>query len=173
MIFCVKKEFHDEMRLEFDRRAKASDSLTKKATNLMVIAGVVSAVLFGFQTPSLEFEQEKIILSWSHLIWISVGLLIISIISCIILNNVEIQKTPFLGENFLDDSGKVDLKIMKEWTSLCADKYYEELSKVYIECLVQSERVIESKSKLLNCSVIFFLSGLISAPILLAISALL
>ena len=169
----MKKEFLDEMRLEYDRCENASDNLTKKATNLMIIAGVVSAILFGFNTPSLEFGQDKMIFSWLHLIWISVGLLITSIILCVILNNVEIQETPFAGEKFLDGSGKIDLKIMRYWTSLYADRYYKELSEEYIECLIQSESVIESKSKLLSYSVKFFLSGLISAPILLAISALL
>ena len=170
MIPCVKKEFFEELRLEFDRRAKMLDSLTKKTTNLMITAGVVSAILFGFQTLPLEFEQDKMNSIWPHLILISISLLLGSIILCVGLNSAERQNTLFLGKNFLNKSNKVDLEIMKEWTTVTADEYYEELSEIYIECLIQSESVIKSRSTLLTYSILFFLGGLVSVPIFLATS---
>ena len=47
----MSKEFLDEMRLEFDRRTIALGDLNKKAKNLMTIAGIISALLLGFNTP--------------------------------------------------------------------------------------------------------------------------
>ena len=170
MILYVKKEFLEELRLELDRHTKMLDSLTKKTTNLIIAAGVVSAILFGFQTLPLEFEQDKENLIWPHAIWISIVLLIVSIIVNILLNVNKIQNTPFLRENFLDDSRKFDLEIMKKWTSASADEYYEKLSEEYIKCLIQSERVIKFRSFLLNSSIVAFWTGLVNVSVFFIMS---
>lgn len=57
-MYLLKKEFLEEMRSEFCRRETASESLTKKATNLMTIAGIISALLLGFYTSLLELEKN-------------------------------------------------------------------------------------------------------------------
>lgn len=110
-MLLLNKEFLEEMRSEFCRRETASESLAKKATNLMTIAGIISALVLGFYTSLLELEKN-IFSDWVHGIWISVTLLIITVGLCVVLNKVEFQKTPFLGKKFLDKSGNVDLKIL-------------------------------------------------------------
>ena len=167
----MNKEFLEEMRLEFNRRDMASESLTKKATNLMTIAGIISALLLGLYTTLLE--QEKIIFSdWLHVIWFSIGLLMVSVGLCVVLNKVEFQKTPFLGKNFLNASNKVDLDILHSWIDSSKNDYYETLCTEYIYCLIEAESVIETKSRWLAISIILFLFGLVSAPVVLGISIL-
>ena len=149
----------------------ASENLTKKATNLMTIAGIISALFLGLYTTLLE--QEKIIFSdWLHGIWISVGLLIFTVGLCVVLNKVEFQKTPILGTNFLDRNGEIDLQKLKSWMDASEKDYYEILSDEYIQCLIQAECVIETKSKSLSFSITLFLIGLISAPVFLGLSFL-
>ncbi len=110
----LNKEFLEELRLEFSRRDLASESLTKKATNLMTIAGIISALLLGLYTSLLELE-ESVFSNWLHGIWISVVLLIITVGLCVILNKVEFQKTPFLGKKFLNKTGNINLKTLNSW----------------------------------------------------------
>ena len=167
-MLLLKKEFLEEMRLEFSRREMASESLTKKTTNLMTIAGIISAVLLGLYTPPLEIKTDT--LDWSDGIWGSVALLIITAGLCVVLNNVEFQKTPFLGKKFLDKSGNIDLKIVKSWTNASEEDYYEILSEEYIKCLIQAEDVIETKSKKVMILTILFLIGLVSGSIFLGLS---
>lgn len=171
-MLLLNKEFLEEMRLEFGRRETASESLTKKATNLMTIAGIISALLLGFYTSLLELEKN-IFSDWLHGIWISVILLITTVGLCVILNKVEFQKTPFLGTKFLDKSGSIDLKIFDSWINASEKDYYETLGVEYIRCLVQAENVIETKSRWLTISITLFLIGLISVPVLLGLSILL
>ena len=168
-MFLLKREFLEEMRLEFSRREMASESLTKKTTNLMTIAGIISAVLLGLYTSPLEPEADTS-LDWSDGIWGSVALLIITVGLCVVLNRVEFQKTPFLGKKFLDKSGNIDLKILKSWTNASEEDYYEILSGEYIKCLTQAEKVIETKSKGLIILIILFLIGLVSGSIFLGLS---
>lgn len=168
----MNKEFLEEMRLEFNRRDMASESLTKKATNLMTIAGILSALLLGLYTSLLELEKN-IFSDWLHGIWISVTLLIFTVGLCVVLNKVEFQKTPFLGKKFLDKSGNVNLKTLSSWLHAPEKDYYEILCEEYIQCLSQAEDVIGTKSKWLTISITLFLLGLISAPVLLGLSILL
>ena len=167
-MLLLKREFLEEMRLEFSRREMASESLTKKTTNLMTIAGIISAVLLGLYTPPLEIKTDT--LDWLDGIWVSVILLITTVGVCIVLNKVEPQRTIFLGKKFLDRSGNIDLKIVKSWTNASEEDYYEILSEEYIKCLTQAEDVIETKSKLLTISIILFLTGLVSAPVFVGLS---
>ena len=166
-MLILKREFLEEMRLEFSRRKMTSESLTKKATNLMTIAGIISAILLGLYTPLLELETD-IFFGWLH--WVSVALLIITVGLCVVLNRVELQRTPFLGKKFLDKSGNVDLETIKSWTNASEKDYYEILCEEYIKCLTQSEDIIKTKSKWLTISIVLFLIGLVSIPTFLWLS---
>lgn len=168
----LNKEFLEEMRLEFTRREIASENLSKKSTNLMTIASIISALLLGFYTSLLELEKN-IFFDWLHGIWISVILLLTTVAVCVILNRVEFQKTPFLGKKFLDKSGNIDPKILNSWINAPEKDYYETLCEEYIQCLVQSEDAIETKSKWLTISITLFLLGLVSVPLVLGLDILL
>lgn len=57
----MNKKFLEELRLEFSRHNMASQNLSKKATNLMTIAGIISALFLELYAALLE--QEKVIFS--------------------------------------------------------------------------------------------------------------
>lgn len=166
------REFLEEMRSEFSRHEMASESLTRKATNLMMIAGIISTLLLGLYTLLLEHEKN-IFSDWVHGIWVGVILLIITVVACVVLNKVETQKTLFVGKKFLDKSGNIDLKILNSWIDADEKYYYERLHEEYIKCLVHAEDVNETKSRWYTISITLFLIGLISVPILLGLSILL
>lgn len=64
------------------------------------------------------------------------GLLIITVGSCVVLNRVEFQKTPILGTNFLDDSNEINLETLNAWMNASEKDYYDVSSQEYIRCLI-------------------------------------
>ncbi len=88
--------FLEELRQQFDRHCASSDNLTKKATNVMTIAGIILAIFIGFSIPTLGQDGSSIY--WHVGVLSSTVSLFITILLCMWLNSPESLKVPFLGE---------------------------------------------------------------------------
>ena len=161
---ALQEEFLEEMRLEYSRRSQASESLTKKANNLMTVSGIIATLIMGLYG-SLYDVDEFTILEPSSLILVSMVMMILAVFYCVLVNKVEFQRTIFLGKNLRENS-MTSSKIIKSWTNSRRDNYHEALIDEYVKCLYQAECAIEEKSTKLSNAIRIFLSGLIGFPAL-------
>jgi len=44
----LNEEFIEELRLEYKRRERVSENLTKKMKDLMIVSGLIAALIMGF-----------------------------------------------------------------------------------------------------------------------------
>ena len=121
----LQEEFLEEMRLEYDRRNQASESLIKKANNLMTVSGIIATLIMGLYGSSYDAEGFQIFEPQS-LILVSMVMMIVTVFYCVVSNRVEFQRTIFLGKNFLEHS-MTSSKIIKSWTNSTRDDYHEAL----------------------------------------------
>jgi len=92
------------MRLEYNRRDRASESLTKKANNLMTVSGIIATLIMGLYGSLYGDTEHFTILEPLNLILLSVAAMIIAVIYCVALNKAEFQRTVFLGKNLAGNS---------------------------------------------------------------------
>ena len=167
----MHEEFLEEMRLEYGRRYRASDSLTKKSNNLMVVSGIIATLVTGFYGSLIKLDQLQIV-DLLNPVWINVAAMILTVMLCANLNKIEFQRTVFLGSK-LSDGSETDFLKIQSWIESKHDVYYTELIGKYVQCLKHAEDIIETKSRNLSLIIKIFLGGLASLPVSLAFALLL
>ena len=166
----MHKEFLEEMRLEYDRRDKTSESLTKKSNNLMAVSSIIATLVTGFYGSLVRLDHLQIT-DLLNPVWINVVAMIITVMLCVNLNKMEIQQKVFLGSRLSDGSGTDFLKV-KSWVEAKKEIYYTELIDKYVQYLKHAEDVIEAKSRRPSQIVLLFLGGLAGLPISLVFALL-
>lgn len=161
-------EFIEELRLEYERRERASESLTKKTKDLMMVSGIIAALIMGFYG-SFAKPTEFQIDNWLNVFLISEGLMLLTVILCIWSNKVEFQQTVLLGSN-LTKGSKTDFDIIKSWIKATKENYYEAIIDEYVKCLRKAEEEIARKATRLTAAICIFMGGLILFPIILVIA---
>ena len=164
-------EFIEELRLEYERRERASESLAKKTKDLLTISGIIATLMVGFYgsfTNLTEFQID----SWTSLSLFSVILMLLTVILCIWSNRVGFRQTVLLGSN-LTKGSKTDFGIIKSWTKATKGDYYEAIIDEYVKCLKNAEEEIEHKATRLTVAMSVFTIGLAPLPALLIIAPVL
>ena len=161
-------EFIEELRLEYERRERASESLPKKTKDLMMVSGIIAALIMGFYgsfVKPTEFQIDNLL----NVLLISEGLMLFTVILCIWSNKVEFQQTVLLGSKLTKDS-KTNFNIIKSWIKTTKENYYDAIIDKYVKCLQQAEERIASKATRLTVAICIFTCGLILFPIMLIIA---
>ena len=161
-------EFIEELRLEYEGRERASENLTKKTKDLMMVSGIIAALIMGFYgsfVKPTEFQIDN----WLNVLLISESLMLFTVILCIWSNKVEFQQTIFLGSNLTKDS-KTNFAIIKSWIKATKENYYEAIIDEYVKCLKKAEEDIARKATRLTVAICIFISGLILFPIILILA---
>lgn len=161
-------EFIEELRLEYERRERASESLTKKTKDLMSVSGIIAVLIMGFYGSFIE-PTELQIDNWFNALLISECLMLLTVIVCTWSNKVEFQQTILLGSNLTKDS-KTDFDTIKSWTKATKEKYYEAIIDEYVQSLKNAEEETARKATRLTIAIYIFTSGLILFPITLIIA---
>lgn len=163
----MKREFLHEMKLEYDRRNLASDSLAGKTRDLMTVSVIMIAGITAFYGHMWSIAEEKVILL--HLPIIGISLLGASTLLCVLSNGKEFQRTVFLGDKMTERS-EIKEEVVKSWTDYEEDDFYASLIKEYLLCLKDAEDVMKKKATSLTKSIKLFAAGWITFPVLVAIS---
>ena len=159
--------FLEELKLEYWRRERAAESLTKKTKDLMVVSGIVAALIMAL--PGSIFNHAGLDLS----IWLTfaVWLMIATIAQCVRLNRVEFQQTVLLGSHMTKGS-MTDFDKIRTWTEATKEDYDEAIIDEYVKCIRSAERAIESKSTGLARCAATFLAGLLLLPAVMTVTTL-
>ncbi len=155
----MNEEFIEELRLEYERREKASESLTKKTKDMMMVSGIIATVMIGFYG-SLAAPEGFQLDSSLNLLAIGSLLMFLTIIICIYSNGAESQQTVLLGTHMMKGS-KTDFGVIKSWTESAKEDYHEAIIDEYVKCLKSAEDEIKSKARLLNMINFIFFIGLV------------
>ncbi|MCY4490828.1 MAG: hypothetical protein OXC46_05110 [Thaumarchaeota archaeon] len=160
-------EFIEELRLEYERRVRASESLTKKTKDLMRVSGIIAVLIMGFYGLFIK-PAEFQIGDWFNLLLISEVLMVITVIMCTRSNNVELQQTILLGSKLTKDS-KTDFDVIESWTEATKDDYYKAIIDEYVKSLKNAEDEAERKATRLTMAIHIFRIGLALLPLTLFI----
>jgi len=163
----VKREFLHEMKLEYDRRNLASDSLARKTRDLMTISVIMITGITAFYGHMWSVTEEKGPLLLLPMI--SIFLLGASALLCVMSNGKEFQRTVFLGDSMTECS-KIRKDVVKSWTNASEGNFYASLIEEYLLCLKDAEDVLRKKASSLTTSITLFAVGWIAFPVLVVIS---
>lgn len=163
----MKEEFLHQLEVEYDRRSRASDSLSKKISDLMTVSSIILAAftaIYGYMWSVGEAEDP-----WLYLPLIGVLALISVAVLCVKFNRVELQRTVFLGASMMNDSG-IKEDVVKSWTDSSEDDFYKLLIKEYLLCLKEAESAGKKKAANLRFLIWLFSGSCVAFPILFLIS---
>lgn len=163
----MKREFLEEMKLEYDRRNLASDTLAGKTRDLMTVSVIMIAGITAFYGHMWSVAEEKGLLL--HLPIVSIGLLGASTLLCVLSNGKEFQRTVFLGDKMTERS-EIKEDVVKSWTDSAEDDFYASLIREYLLCLKDAEDIMKKKAASLTKSIKLFAAGWITFPALVAVS---
>ena len=163
----MKKEFLEEMKLEYDRRNLASDSLARKTRDLMTVSVIMITGITAFYGHMWSIVGEKG--DWLHLPLISICLLGASALMCVRSNGKEFQRTVFLGDKMTECS-KIRKDMVESWTDASEGNFYASLTEEYLLCLKNTEDILRKKASSLTKSIILFVVGWTAFPVLVVVS---
>ena len=116
----MNEKFLRQLEIEYDRRSRASDSLSKKISDLMTVSAIIMAAftaIYGYMWSVVEAKDLI------YLPLIGVFALVLVTVLCVKFNRVELQRTVFLGANMTNGS-EIREDMIKSWTDTSEDDFY-------------------------------------------------
>lgn len=152
--------FLNELRTQFDRLLKTKENLDKKATGMITMSGLVSALLMGFGTillrsidPSFKYFQCMLVV-----LLFGVLLMVITIILSVMAYKTRDQWYPLGSDKFYDKDFVP--KAIDSYRKAEENIYNLRMIRDYIFSMNDTEKIIESKGKWLKVSQWAFLAGI-------------
>ena len=130
-----------------------------------MVSGIIAAVIMGVYG-SLHNNVELQTGIWLNMLVIAEVMMVITMISCILLNRVEFQRSVFLGSKLTKDS-KTGCDVPDSWMDATKEAYYKAIADEYIQCLTDAEGKIASKARYLGICIGIFVAGLVPFPVFL------
>ncbi len=163
--------FLNELNKQNSREFDLKNSLENKSNSLITISGIVIPLLFAFGI----FVIEKIDRNYSLFI-VAVGLLsliiilnVIAIIFAVLSAKIRNYEYPFLHFNFYDDTNKINVNAIKEYTDSEPDKFNELLIEEYLSCNKFNYEINQKKANYIKIGQLIFTISLVLVPILIII----